>query len=94
MKYQTVYDNGMHIRELSDRVLSYQSEYEKKRNTFDSCSLHDTLENALKYLGSYSKPVSLPDGSSAIPLDVNYPSLYSPFITVTFPVSELWPGEY
>lgn len=93
MKYQTVYDNGMHIRELSDRVLSYQSAYEKKRNTFDSCALHDTIPMAILYLGSYSKPVSLPDGSEIIPLDVNYPNLYSPFVSVNFPISEIWPGD-
>ncbi len=56
--------------------------------------LFDTIKEAVKSLGTYSKPTRLPDGSSVIPAVANgYEHDGGPFQRWHPGVQELWPGD-
>ena len=93
--FQAIYNHGMAIREVSQDTLDrVQGGYERARNTFESVPLYNSLDACIRSLDGYIQPVVMPDGSTIYPRDINYPALASPFVFVTFPVMERWPGEY
>ena len=93
--FQSIYNHGMTIREVSQQTLDrVQGGYERSRNTFESVPLYNTLSDCIKALDGYYSPVTMPDSTTVHPRDINYPQLASPFIFVTFPIEERWPGEY
>jgi hypothetical protein len=72
MKYYTIYDGIMRIKEINDIALSNRNNIEKIRNTYNSLPVYDSIEECIKSLGNYSKITILPDNSKIIPLYVNY----------------------
>lgn len=86
IKFYCSYENPMKIKSLNETALNSRCIYEKRTNTYNSVPIFDTLEECIKYLGSYSKVTILPDGEEIIPLEINYPSMDHILKPVRFPV--------
>ena len=71
-KYYCSYEGIMYIRELNEIGQNNRCEYEKKNNTYDSVKIHNSIDECIKHLGSYTKITILPDGKEIIPDSVNY----------------------
>jgi hypothetical protein len=88
MKYYACFDGTMKIKVLNEIGLENRCSYEKASNTYSSLPLFDTIEDCIRDLNSYTKPVILPDGNEVIPDMFNYPHLADNYILkpVLFPV--------
>jgi len=88
-KYYCSYEGIMYIRELNEVGQNNRCQYEKLRNTYNSVKLHDSIEDCIKYLRSYTKITILPDGREIIPDAINYKNdLWYILKPVRFPVYE------
>jgi len=90
-KYYCHYEiDGMHISELNETQLENRYEIEKRRNTYNWVKIYNTITDAIKSLGSYSKEVKLPNGNVIIPDAINYPEMETYYILkpVIFPIYE------
>jgi hypothetical protein len=89
-KYYCSFENGrMYIKELNETGQNNRCEYEKLRNTYNSVKLHNSIEECIKYLGSYTKITILPDGREIIPDAINYKNdLWYILKPVRFPIFE------
>jgi len=66
------YDESRGIRQIGNRKFIYNS-------TIIVNEIYDTVEEAIKSLGGYSKPVIIPGHKTIIPETVNYPNYFEAY---------------